>query len=167
MKRIFLFLFVAIFAFAAEAQDFKFAYFSYGEALKSMPDYELAATNVNKLRNQYDNELKKAEDEFNAKYEDFLENQRTLAPAILDKRQAELQELLQKNLKFKEEAKRLLSQAENDAFAPLKRKLNATVKKIGMERGYAFVLNTDGDACPYVNPEMGEDATELIKEALN
>ena len=71
MKRIFLFLFVAIFAFAAEAQDFKFAYFSYGEALKSMPDYELAATNVNKLRNQYDNELKKAEDEFNAKYEDF------------------------------------------------------------------------------------------------
>ena len=167
MKRIFLFLFVALFAFAAEAQDFKFAYFSYGEALKSMPDYELAATNVNKLRNQYDNELKKAEDEFNAKYEDFLENQRTLAPAILDKRQAELQELLQKNLKFKEEAKRLLSQAENDAFAPLKRKLNATVKKIGMERGYAFVLNTDGDACPYVNPEMGEDATELIKEALN
>ena len=79
MKRIFLFLFVAIFAFAAEAQDFKFAYFSYDEALKSMPDYELAATNVNKLRNQYDNELKKAEDEFNAKYEDFLENQRTLA----------------------------------------------------------------------------------------
>ena len=134
MKRIFLFLFVALFAFAAEAQDFKFAYFSYGEALKSMPDYELAATNVNKLRNQYDNELKKAEDEFNAKYEDFLENQRTLAPAILDKRQAELQELLQKNLKFKEEAKRLLQQAENDAYAPLKAKLNAAIKKIGAER---------------------------------
>ena len=141
MKRIFLFLFVAIFAFAAEAQDFKFAYFSYGEALKSMPDYELAATNVNKLRNQYDNELKKAEDEFNAKYEDFLENQRTLAPAILDKRQAELQELLQKNLKFKEEAKRLLSQAENDAFAPLKRKLNATVRN-RYGAWLCFVLNT-------------------------
>ena len=164
MKRIFLFLFVAIFAFAAEAQDFKFAYFSYGEALKSMPDYELAATNVNKLRNQYDNELKKAEDEFNAKYEDFLENQRTLAPAILDKRQAELQELLQKNLKFKEEAKRLLSQAENDAFAPLKRKLNATVKKIGMERG--FVLNTDGDACPYVDSTKGDDISVIIADAL-
>lgn len=166
MKRIFLFLFVAIFAFAAEAQDFKFAYFSYSEALKSMPDYELAATNVNKLRNQYDNELKKAEDEFNAKYEDFLENQRTLAPAILDKRQAELQELLQKNLKFKEEAKRLLSQAENDAFAPLKRKLNATVKKIGMERGYAFVLNTDGDACPYVDSTKGDDISVIIADAL-
>ena len=166
MKRIFLFLFVAIFAFAAEAQDFKFAYFSYGEALKSMPDYELAATNVNKLRNQYDNELKKAEDEFNAKYEDFLENQRTLAPAILDKSQAELQELLPKNLQFTAEAKRMITQEENDAFAPLKRKLNATVKKIGMERGYAFVLNTDGDACPYVDSTKGDDISVIIADAL-
>ena len=166
MKRIFLFLFVALFAFAAEAQDFKFAYFSYDEALKSMPDYELAATNVNKLRNQYDNELKKAEDEFNAKYEDFLENQRSMAPAILDKRQAELQELLQKNLKFKEEAKRLLQQAENDAYAPLKAKLNAAIKKIGAERGYAFILNTDGDACPYVDSTKGDDINMLISDAL-
>ena len=166
MKKIFMLLFAAIISFAAEAQNFKFAYFSYDEALKSMPDYETATDNIGKLRSQYDNELKKAEDEFNAKYEDFLENQRTLAPAILDKRQSELQELLQKNLKFKEEANWLLAQAENDAYAPLKRKLNATVKKIGMERGYAFVLNTDGDACPYVDSTMGDDISVIIADAL-
>ena len=166
MKKIFMLLFAAIISFAAEAQNFKFAYFSYVEALKSMPDYETATDNISKLRSQYDNELKKAEDEFNAKYEDFLENQRTLAPAILDKRQSELQELLQKNLKFKEEANWLLAQAENDAYAPLKRKLNATVKKIGMERGYAFVLNTDGDACPYVDSTMGDDISVIIADAL-
>lgn len=166
MKKIFMLLFAAIISFAAEAQNFKFAYFSYDEALKSMPDYETATDNISKLRSQYDNELKKAEDEFNAKYEDFLENQRTLAPAILDKRQSELQELLQKNLKFKEEANWLLAQAENDAYAPLKRKLNATVKKIGMERGYAFVLNTDGDACPYVDSTMGDDISVIIADAL-
>lgn len=166
MKKIFMLLFAVIISVAAEAQNFKFAYFSYNEALKSMPDYETATDNISKLRSQYDNELKKAEDEFNAKYEDFLENQRTLAPAILDKRQSELQELLQKNLKFKEEANRLLAQAENDAYAPLKRKLNATVKKIGMERGYAFVLNTDGDACPYVDSTMGDDISVIIADAL-
>ena len=166
MKKIFMLLFAAIISFAAEAQNFKFAYFSYDEALKSMPDYETATDNISKLRSQYDNELKKAEDEFNAKYEDFLENRRTLAPAILDKRQSELQELLQKNLKFKEEANWLLAQAENDAYAPLKRKLNATVKKIGMERGYAFVLNTDGDACPYVDSTMGDDISVIIADAL-
>ena len=121
---------------------------------------------MEKLRTQYDNELKRAEKEFNNKYEDFLENQRTLAPAILDKRQAELQELLQKNMKFKEEAMRLLKQAENDAYAPLKSKLTVALKKIGQEHGYAFIINTDGDACPYVDSTKGEDINVLITDEL-
>ena len=166
MKRIILMLFVVMATLSASAQDFKFAYFSYDAALKAMAEYGQALSNVDKLRTQYDDEIKRAEKEFNAKYEDFLENQRSMAPAILDKRQAELQELLQKNLKFKEEAKRLLQQAENDAYAPLKAKLNAAIKKIGAERGYAFILNTDGDACLYIDASMSEDATIFIRELL-
>lgn len=157
---------VVLSALAASAQDFKFAYLSYETAMKSMPEYSQANGNVNKLRTQYDNEIKRAEKEFNAKYEDFLENQRTMASAILDKRQSELQELLQKNLKFKEEAKRLLLQAENDAYAPLKTKLNEAIRRIGAERGYAFVLNTDGDACPYVDSTKGDDISMIVADAL-
>ncbi len=157
---------VVLTALAASAQDFRFAYLSYDAAIKAMPEYSQAAANVDKLRAQYDNEMKRAEKEFNSKYEDFLENQRTMASAILDKRQAELQDLLQKNLKFKDEAKRLLLQAENDAYAPLKTKLNETIRRIGAERGYAFVLNTDGDACPYVDSTKGDDISSLVADAL-
>lgn len=157
---------VVLSALAASAQDFKFAYLSYETAMKSMPEYTQAADNVEKLRTQYDNEIKRAEKEFNAKYEDFLENQRTMASAILDKRQSELQELLQKNLKFREEAKRLLLQAENDAYTPLKTKLNEAIRRIGAERGYAFVLNTDGEACPYVDSTKGDDISMIVADAL-
>ncbi len=166
MKKTVLLLLTIFLAITANAQELKFAYFSYDAALKSMPDYGIALVNVDKLRNQYNGEIERAEKEFNAKYEDFLENQRSLAPAILDKRQAELQELLQKNLKFKEEAKRLLKQAEDDAYAPLKNKLNAAVRKIGAERGYAFVINTDNNACPYVDSTKGDDISMLIEDAL-
>ena len=31
---------------------------------------------------------------------------------------------------------------------------------------YAFILNTDGNACPYIDPTMGEDVTNMLKEAL-
>ena len=157
---------VVLSALAASAQDFKFAYLSYETAMKSMPEYAQAAENMEKLRTQYDNEIKRAEKEFNAKYEDFLENQRTMASAILDKRQSELQELLQKNLKFREEAKRLLQQAENDAYTPLKTKLNEAIRRIGAERGYAFVLNTDGEACPYVDSTKGDDISMIVADAL-
>jgi len=150
----------------AVAQQKMFGYFSYDEAIKEMPEYVLVQENLNDLKSKYDQEMKRVEDEFNRKYEDFLDGRNDFAPTILQKRQTELQELLKKNVAFKAEAQRLLQQAEVDALAPLKKKLQDVLDKIGSERGYAFILNTDGDACPYINPEMGEDVSQLVKEAL-
>lgn len=166
MKKLFLLIVLGVLSLTANAQT-RFGYFSFGNVLKSMPDYVMAQRSIDDLRQKYDAEMKRAEDEFNSKYEEFLDVQKDLVPAILRKRQAELQEMMQKNINFKNESQRLLKQAEADAFAPVKNKLYNALTKVGQAQGYAFILNTDGDACPYVNPEMGEDATELIKEALN
>lgn len=166
MKKLFLLIVLGVLSLTANAQT-RFGYFSFDNVLKSMPDYVMAQHSINDLRQKYDAEMKRAEDEFNSKYEEFLDVQKDLVPAILRKRQAELQEMMQKNINFKNESQRLLKQAEADAFAPVKNKLYNALTKVGQAQGYAFILNTDGDACPYVNPEMGEDATELIKEALN
>lgn len=165
MKKLFLLIVLGVLSLTANAQT-RFGYFSFDNVLKSMPDYVMAQRSIDDLRQKYDAEMKRAEDEFNSKYEEFLDVQKDLVPAILRKRQAELQEMMQKNINFKNESQRLLKQAEADAFAPVKNKLYDALTKVGQAQGYAFILNTDGDACPYVNPEMGEDATELIKEAL-
>ena len=166
MKKLFLLIVLGVLSLTANAQT-RFGYFSFDNVLKSMPDYVMAQRSIDDLRQKYDAEMKRAEDEFNSKYEEFLDVQKDLVPAILRKRQAELQEMMQKNINFKNESQRLLKQAEAAAFAPVKNKLYNALTKVGQAQGYAFILNTDGDACPYVNPEMGEDATELIKEALN
>ncbi len=166
MKKLFLLIVLGVLSLTANAQT-RFGYFSFDNVLKSMPDYVMAQRSIDDLRQKYDAEMKRAEDEFNSKYEEFLDVQKDLVPAILRKRQAELQEMMQKNINFKNESQRLLKQAEADAFAPVKNKLYNALTKVGQAQGYAFILNTDGDACPYVKPEMGEDATELIKEALN
>ena len=166
MKKLFLLIVLGVLSLTANAQT-RFGYFSFDNVLKSMPDYVMAQRSIDDLRQKYDAEMKRAEDEFNSKYEEFLDVQKDLVPAILRKRQAELQEMMQKNINFKNKSQRLLKQAEADAFAPVKNKLYNALTKVGQAQGYAFILNTDGDACPYVNPEMGEDATELIKEALN
>ena len=59
-----------------------------------------------------------------------------------------------------------LKQAETDTYAPIRAKLQEAIRSVGAEHGYAFILNTDGDACPYIDPEMGEDVTDLVNEAL-
>lgn len=144
----------------------KIGYLSYDEALRAMPDYQLAQTSLQTLRAQYDAEMQNAEQEFNEKYETFLETQRTMADAIREKRQSELQSMMERNVAFKKEAVRLLAQAEQDAMAPLHGKLRAVLAAIAEERAYIMVVNTDSNACPYLNPTMAEDITTIVLDRL-
>ena len=150
----------------ATAQGLKFGYINFDEVIRIMPEYAQVESDMSQLRSKYDAEMKRAEDEFNKKYEEFLEGQHDFAPSIYQKRQAELIDMMDKNISFKNEARRLLRQAEQDARQPLKDKLKGILARLGQERGYAFILNTDGDALPFVNPEQGEDITQMVKDLI-
>lgn len=166
MRKLILLMLAVVATVAADAQTMKFGYLSYREAIKSMPDYAVAKQNLASLRSQYEEETKRSEEEFNRKYELFLEGQGELAAPILKKRQAELQELLAKSIDFKNEARRLLNKAKKDMYAPLEKKLDSVLSRIAKERGYAFIINTDGHALPYADPATGEDITVAVKAAL-
>lgn len=145
----------------------RFGYLSYSQMLQSMPEYAQAKSNLEALRKQFDAEMKRAEEEFNKKYEEFLEGMNDFAVSIRNKRQSELQELMEKNMAFKQEAQRLLKNAETDAMKPLREKLSAAMATVAQERGLAFILNTDGDALPYVDSTQGEDVTEFVKREFS
>ena len=150
----------------AQENTLRFGYISYQEALKAMPEYNTSLQEIETLKGKYAEELKRVEDEFNVKYEDFLNKQKDFAPSILRKRQAELQDLIKRNVAFKEESQRLLKQAEQESNAVLRTKLNTILTQLGVEHGLAFVLNTDNDAAPYVNKLLGEDLLPFVKETL-
>ena len=153
-------------ASAQENITMKFGFLSYEAALQSMGEYALVQKQMADLRTQYEAETKRVEDEFNAKYEDFLEGQREFPKTILQKRQTELQELMQKNIEFKQNSIQELAKAEQEAMAPLCIKLIETLGNIGRERGYAFIVDTDQKALPFINPAMGEDINQLVQNAL-
>lgn len=143
-----------------------FGYFSQGEVLNAMSDKAAADNSLATLREKYDKEMKNSADEFNRRYQEFLEGQRSFAEPILRKRQAELQQMMEQNVAFRDEATRLLKEAERDIYAPLKQKINAAAAHIGNELGLAFVLNTDGDSLPFANPSLGIDITADMKALL-
>lgn len=182
MKKNLLFLAFALFALSASAQQnpavgaqqattaaqpvLRFGYFSFEQVFHTMPGYAIAKHNMDELRGKYDEETKRVETEFNSKYEEFLDGQRSYAKSIFEKRQAELREMMEKNIAFKAGAARLLKKAEEEAYAPLKAKMNAALQQIGKENGFAFILNTDNNATPYLSAEMGVDITEALKEKI-
>jgi len=144
----------------------RFGYLSYQEALEAITDYAIVQKDMANLRAQYDAEMKRVEDEFNRKYEDFLDGQREFPKTILRKRQTELQELMTKNIAFKQESLQQLDDTEQEKMAPLRERLTQAIAAIAAKQGLAFVINTDADACPYINPSMGIDISQQVKDAL-
>ena len=166
MRKAILTLSIMLLPLLASAQQLRFGYFSYQEVFKSMAGYSIAMKHIDDLRKQYDAEMKRVEEEFNKKYEEFLDGQKDFAPSIREKRQAELQEMMEKNIAFKQEARRLIRQAEEEAMAPLKERLSSALNALGKEKGYAFIINTDNNTLPFVNELMGEDISVPLKERL-
>ena len=144
-----------------------FGYLSYNEALHAMNDYKEAQQQLAELRETYDKELQRAEQEFSRQMAEYIDGQRTFPDNILLKRQKELQQIMQQNIDFKTEAERLLSQAEAEAMQPIRKRLNDLLQQTGKERGYAFILNTDNNNCPFVSGTLGEDITADIISRLN
>ena len=150
----------------AQTFVFRYGFVNADSVLHAMPEYAMAQRSLTALRQKYDREMKRSEDDFNIKYESFLDQQRDLVPSILHKRQAELQDMMEKNIALKAEARRLLAQAEADAMAPLREQINELLQQVAKDMQLAFVLNTGSDACPYVNPAMSVDITDTLIDLL-
>ena len=175
MKKTILFLLLTVVSLAVSAQDaqpkdsvaFKFGYLSYDSVMVAVPDYTELKTNMAQLREQYEAEQKRVENDFNKKYEEFLDGQASFPKTILQKRQSELQEMLDRNIEFKKQSQKMLSEAEANMMEAIKTTINMAVNIIAQKRGYAFVLNTDKEAVTFINPALGEDITEAVKQLLN
>ena len=149
-----------------ENTGMKFAYLSIDSVMQSMEEYAQLQQDMAAMRQQYEAEMKRVEDDFNKKYEEFLDGQKNFPKTILQKRQSELQEMMDKNITFKKESLQLLNDTEKTQTDVIRMMVEMAVKTLGMQRGYAFILNTDADATPWLNPALGDDITEDVKALL-
>lgn len=165
MKRlIFIFPFL-MFCFAASAQ-IQFGYMSYKQILQQLPEYAQATKDLAILKAKYEAEAQKGEEEFQRKFVDFLQGQKDFPQAIMLKRQAELQTLMDNGVAFRMKSQELIASAEKDLMQEAYKRLNRALLEVGVEYGYGYILNTDDNNCPYINPVIGFDVTELVRQKL-
>ena len=169
-----LFLLFACLALTVQAQEqrdsittLKIGYLSYEKALKALPDYALQQKKLADLRAQYEAELKRIETEFNQKYEAFLDGRKDFPRTILLKRQTELQQLMQRNIEFRENSLKELQQAREEAYAPLRRQLNEAIAIVAKRLKLAVVVNTDANACPFIDPDVAVDIRQEVEKELS
>lgn len=148
------------------AAQVRIGWLSCQAVMRQMPEYAQAQESLKQLKEKYDREATRGEEEFQHKFADFLQGQKDFPQNILIKRQAELQALMESGMAFRQEAEQLLAQAEAELLAQVKARLDEAIRVVGVSGGYAFVLNTDGNASPFINPAMGEDITPQVLRQL-
>ncbi len=168
MKQFLLLLIVAFLgALTASAQSMvKFGYLNADSLLRTLPDYQAAEQQMAQLRGKYQDEASYNERNFRRQYAELLEGQAQFTPNILAKRQADLQEALQKSLTFRQKADSLLNVTHEQLLQPIRQRLKAAIQAVGMERGYEYVVDTSTGGYPFIHPTVGENCTEYVSQKL-
>lgn len=127
--------------------------------LYHMPQYKAMLSNMQALREQYEAEAKKSEEDFQRKFEEFMQGKADFPKTILEKRQNELQHMLETNATFRIKVQTLLAEAEKNLLADVKAELNEAISLVAQEKGVGIVFDLDNGSVPFLAPGMALDLT--------
>ena len=114
----------------------KFAHVNSAVIINAMPEYTKARTDLEALAKQYEDELKRIQDEFRTKLEDYQKNGETLPETMKQRRQQELQDLDTRMTQYRQTAEEDLSKQESTKLAEISEKVGKAIKEIGSAGGY-------------------------------
>lgn len=163
LKRIAL-AFLLIAPMSAFAQ--KFGHVRSMDVITVMPEYTQAQTDIQAMQKQYEDEIKRAQDELTKKYTEYQQEQANLPKNIQDRRQKELQELSEKGMQLQQDAQQQLQKSYADMMEPIYKKFEDTLKAVGQEGGYIYIFDLNRTDIPYVNEAQSTDVTAAVKAKL-
>ena len=144
----------------------KFGHIRSQEILLVMPEYTKAQTDIEVMRKQYEDDMKRVEDEFQKKFTAFQQEQANLPKNILERRQKELQELSERGMQMQQDAQQELQQSWMQMLEPIAKKIDDAIKAVGQEGGYVFIFDLNATQIPFVNETYATDVTSAVKAKL-
>ena len=144
----------------------KFGHIKTQEILVAMPDYIKAQTDIQTMQKQYEDEMKRAQEEFNKKFTAYQEEQANLPKNIQERRQKELQELSQKGMQMQQDAQLELERSWMSMLEPIAKKIDDAIKAVGQDGGYVYIFDLNTTQIPFVNETLSTDVTGAVKAKL-
>ena len=144
----------------------KFGHIKTQEILTVMPEYTKAQTDINTMQKQYQDEMKRLEDEIQKKFAAYQQEQANLPKNIQERRQKELQELNERGMQMQQDAQQQLQQSWMQMLEPIAKKIDDAIKAVGQEGGYVYIFDLNATQIPFVNETLSTDVTGAVKAKL-
>ena len=164
MKKIILCAICAFCGLTANAQA-KFGHVNTQEIIQAMPEYTAAKTEIDKLQEQYEADLKSMQDELQKKAEAFDKEQASLPENIKQRRQTELQEMYQKIQQSYQDNQQALQKASQEKMQAISAKVLDAIKAVG-QAGDFVIINEINAGIPYISTTLSTDVTAQVKTKL-
>ena len=144
----------------------KFGHIKTQEILTVMPEYTKAQTDIQTMQKQYEDEMKRLQDEINKKFAAYQQEQANLPKNIQERRQKELQELNERGMQMQQDAQQQLQQSWLQMLEPIAKKIDDAIKAVGQEGGYIYIFDLNATQIPFINEAHSTDVTAAVKAKL-
>ena len=144
----------------------KFGHIKTQEILTVMPEYTKAQTDIQTMQKQYEDEMKRLQDEINKKFAAYQQEQANLPKNIQERRQKELQELNERGMQMQQDAQQQLQQSWMQMLEPIAKKIDDAIKAVGQEGGYIYIFDLNATQIPFINETQSTDVTSAVKAKL-
>jgi outer membrane protein len=95
-----------------------------------------------------------------------MHGQKDFPKTILEKRQNELQNMLEANADFRIKVQSLLAEAEKSLLADVMAEMSDAVTSAAQARGISIVFDVDGGSIPYMVSGLAVDLTSAVIQLL-
>jgi outer membrane protein len=164
MKKILFAAFLLLAPLAVSAQ--KFGHFNAAEIMEAMPETATMRSELQSLAKVYEDDLKRMQDEFQRKVEEYQKEQANLLDNVRARREQELTDLQQRLQQSATDNQQAFQKAQMEKMQAIQDKVMTAVKKVGEEGGYVYLMDTSSGAVPYINEKLSTDVAPEIKKAL-
>jgi outer membrane protein len=165
MKKFIICALCAICGFTTANAQAKFGHVNTQEIIQAMPEFATARTDIEKLTQQYEADLKSMQDELQKKAEAFEKEEATLPENIKTRRNQELQDLYQRIQQTYQDNQQALAKAQQEKMQAITTKVLDAIKAVGQEGGYVYVMDMSA-GIPYISTTLSSDVTAQVKAKL-
>ena len=141
----------------------KFGHINTQELFAAMPEVAQVKLKMDTIQSQYENQLASMNEEFQKKVQDYQTQEATMAEAIKQIRQQELQEMQQRIQLFYQTAEQDIQKKQQELLAPVHEKMTKAIKAVGERDGYTYIF--DSAVMVYIS-ETALDAMPAVKKEL-
>ncbi len=141
----------------------KFGHINTQELFAEMPEVAQVKLKMDTIQSQYENQLASMNEEFQKKVQDYQTQEATMAEAIKQIRQQELQEMQQRIQLFYQTAEQDIQKKQQELLTPVHEKMTKAIKTVGERDGYTYIF--DSAAMVHIGADA-IDATPAVKKEL-